>query len=194
MSNHQPKARTEAEFSADAVRFFRDKLSAAGLEAVQVAEREKILKDFTIGLDRDGRWRLVVGFQQQDIVFFSPAQSFRMADFQSPVTRIDKYDRTGKKPILIPLLICELKVGSSINTHGLITYASICAQLRSVFPHCAYYFVLDSNRERGMKPETILRHAKGFDRVFLDWYVEKGKVWQAIQAHFEYLAELGLMP
>jgi hypothetical protein len=53
---------------------------------------------------------------------------------------------------------------------------------------------MDSNRERGMQPETVLRHSKGFDRVFLNWYKEKEEVWKAIQAHFDYLSELGMMP
>jgi hypothetical protein len=108
--------------------------------------------------------------------------------------RIDKYDRTGRKPITIPLAICELKIGANINTHEMITYSSISTQLKSIFPHCAYYFVMDSNEKRGMKPETVLRHSKGFDRVFLNWYLEREKVWEAVQAHFAYLHDLGLMP
>ena len=26
-----------------------------------------------------------------------------------------------------------------------------------------------TNEDRGMQPETVLRHSRGFDRVFLDW-------------------------
>jgi hypothetical protein len=188
-SRKRPNA--EAEFSAQVAAFFRGKLAEAGPGSITVAEAEKILKDLTVGLDRDGRWRLVAGFQQQDIVFYSPQQSFKMADFKSSVLRIDKYDKAGQKPVIIPLAICELKIGSNMNTHSLITYASISTQLKSIFPHCAYYFVVDSS---GMQPETVLRHSKGFDRVFLNWYKEKEGVWKAIQAHFDYLSELGMMP
>ncbi len=185
---------TEPEFSREIAQFLQGKLAGAGLNAITVAERVKVLKDLTIGMDRDNRWRLIAGFQQQDIVFFSPQQCIPLADFQSKVMRIDKYDRTGQKSVVIPLLICELKLGSSVNTHAMITYSSISAQLKSIFPHCAYYFVMDTNQARGMKPETVLRHSKGFDRVFLNWYRERDKVWEAIQAHFEYLTGLGLMP
>src|SRR5574341_902226 len=110
-----------------------------------------------------------------------------MRDFGSEFVRIDKYDKTGQKKIVIPFVVCELKIGSKTNTHSLITYASISNQLKSIFPHCAYYFVMDSNQKRRMKPETVLRHSKGFDRVFLNWEEEKGKIWKAIRAHPDYL-------
>ena len=184
----------ESQFSADVVQFFRSKLTAAGLTTLHVEERQKILKDFTVGKDREGRWRLIAGFQQQDIVFYAPSDVISMSDFMSRVMRVDKYDKTGEKPVIIPLAICELKLGSKMNTHGMITYASISTQLKNIFPHCVYYFVMDSNRERGIKPETVLRHSKGFDRVFLDWETEKEKVWATIQSHFEYLRERRLLP
>ena len=188
------RVHSETQFSQEVVHFLRDRLRETDLLSVQVEERVKILKDFTVGLDRESRWRLIAGFQQQDIVFFAPQQNMALNKFKSEIMRIDKYDRTGQKPIHIPLLVCELKLGSSINTHSLITYSSISAQLKGIFPHCAYYFVMDTNEERGMKPETILRHAKGFDRVFLNWYAEKAQVWAAVRAHLEYLSSLGLLP
>jgi hypothetical protein len=188
------RANSEARFSQEVVHFFRERLREADLDSIQVKERVKILKDFTVGLDRENQWRLIAGFQQQDIVFFDPQQNMALDRFKSEIMRIDKYDRTGQKPIHVPLLICELKLGSSVNTHALITYSSISAQLKGIFPHCAYYFVMDTNEERGMKPETVLRHAKGFDRVFLNWYAEKDQVWAAVRAHLEYLSSLGLLP
>jgi len=161
------KSRTsELEFSREVAQFLHGKLAAEGMSAITVAERVKVLKDLTIGPDRDGRWRLIAGFQQQDIVFYSPQQCIPLADFQSSMMRIDKYDRTGQRSVVIPLLICELKLGSSVNTHAMITYSSISAQLKSIFPHCAYYFVMDTNEDRGMKPETVLRHSKALIASF----------------------------
>jgi hypothetical protein len=52
---------------------------------------------------------------------------------------------------------------------------------------------LYSNEERGLRPETVLRHTKGFDRVFLNWFREKDDIWRAIEAHFDYLDKLGLL-
>lgn len=185
---------SEAEFSIEVVTFFRNKVIEVGWQkVVEVQERVKILKDLTIGKDRDHNWKLVAGFQQQDIVFFNPADQIKMSDFRSEVIRIDKYDRSERTPITVPLIVCELKMGHALNTHTMITYASISTQLKSIFPHCAYFFIMDSNKERGLKPETVLRHTKGFDRVFLDWEQEKEKVWRDIQAYFKYLAELKLI-
>jgi len=185
---------TEAKFSSEVVRFLRRKLVASQWRGTLACdERVKILKDFTIGRTQ-GRWRLIAGFQQQDIVLYAPCQSIQMTEFSSRALRINKYDKTKQKPVIIPLLICELKIGVKTNTHALITYGSISAQLKSIFPHCAYHFVMDSNRERGMKPETVLRHSKGFDRVFLNWHEEKSKVWKAVENHFKYLEEYGLLP
>ncbi len=184
----------EARFSKRVIGFFRNRITIEELDNVIVVdEKLKVLKDLTIGKDREGTWRLIAGFQQQDIVFYNPKQSLPMKDFKSGVLRIDKYDKTEQKPVVIPYAICELKIGSRTNTHSLITYASISAQLKSIFPHCAYYLMMDSNIERGMKPETLLRHTKGFDRVFLNWNSEKNKAWDTIRAHIDYLREKHLL-
>jgi hypothetical protein len=53
---------------------------------------------------------------------------------------------------------------------------------------------MDSNRHRRVQPETVLRHCKGFDRVFLEGEIEKDKVWLALKAHFDYLSERRLLP
>ena len=188
------KKYTEDDFSKEVVNFFREKLSQSKWEGlVTVEEKVKILKDFTIGKDRAGQLRLLAGFQQQDIVFSCPAQAIPMAAFKSKVMRIDKYDRTGQTPVTVPLLICELKVGKGVTTHAVIVYSSIAAQLKNIFPHCAYYFVMKSNEWRGMQPETVLRHSKGFDRVYLNWVREMEAVWQDIESHFNYLSQIGVI-
>lgn len=186
---------SEADFSTKVVTSFRAKIFEAGWQKViEVQERVKILKDLTIGKvgkDRNRPWKLVAGFQQQDIVFFNPADQIKMSDFKSGVMQIDKYDRFDRIPVTVPLIVCELKTGHALTTHAMITYASISTQLKNIFPHCAYFFIMNSNRERGLKPETVLRHTKGFDRVFLEW--EEEKIWRDIQAHFRYLAKLKLI-
>ena len=182
---------TENEFSQEVLAFFQERLQQYGWnERIVVREKVKILKDFTVGRDRDSVWRLVAGFQQQDIVFSCPQHDFKKTSFRSDVMRIDKY---SNKTITIPLAICELKVGSSVNTHALITYGSIATHIKQVFPHCAYYFVVDSTQQRRFNPETILRHAKSFDRIFPDWEREKHKIWNTINEHFGYLVELGVL-
>ena len=183
-------ALTENDFSKEVVKFFSGKLAQSGLDrTIAVAEKIKILKDFTIGKDTNGHWRLIIGFQEQDIVFYTPIHSIRMSDFQSNIMTISR----GSDPIIIPLLICELKVGKGTNTHAVIVYSSIATQLKNIFPHCAYYFVMKSNKWRRMQPETILRHSKGFDRVFLNWEDEMEVVWEDVQSHFNYLSQLGVI-
>lgn len=186
--------RDEDEFSQAVVAFFEHRLAESRFAGRLVVQTKvKILKDLTIGRDRDGKWRLVVGFQQQDVVFFNPTQAIPMGVFKSDFMRIDKYDREGQRPVVVPHAVCELKLGKGLVTHTLITYSAISSLLKSVFPHCAYYFVLYSNEERGLQPETVLRHTKGFDRVFLNWFKEKEEAWRAIEAHFDYLDNLGLL-
>ncbi|MCA9924352.1 MAG: hypothetical protein KC419_02555 [Anaerolineales bacterium] len=178
-------------FSQEVIAFFNKKLhQTAWHKQIVVREKVKILKDFTVGRDRNGRWRLITGFQQQDIVFSCPSFDFNKTDFLSKVMRIDKYNA---QKVTIPIAICELKVGSSVNTHAMITYGSIAAHIKQIFPHCAYYFVVDSAQQRRFNPETILRHAKSFDRIFPDWEKEKEKIWQALGDHFSYLTELGVL-
>jgi hypothetical protein len=185
---------SEEDFSNEAAEFFGKKLQESPFAGVlEVHTKVKIMKDVTVGRDREGAWRLIVGFQQQDLVFFNPAQDVPMARFKSEFMRIDKYDRSEQRPVVIPHAVCELKVGEGLVTHTLITYSTISSMLKSVFPHCAYYFVMRSNEARGLRPETVLRHTKGFDRVFLNWVTERDELWDALEQHFTHLAKMGLL-
>ena len=38
-------------------------------------------------------------------------------------------------------------------------------------------------------PETILRQAKGFTRIFLNWEEEKAIIWKDIENHLIYLRD-----
>ena len=179
-----------------AIEFFASRLSGSEFgPSVLVESKVKILKDLTVARDRDGKWRMLAGFQQQDIVFYCPRDSVPLQEFASEFTRIDKYDKKQTKPVVIPLAVCELKLGKNLVTHAIITYSSISSQLKSIFPHCAYYFVMYSNAERGLQPETVVRHTKGFDRVFLNWRDDstREKLWQEIEGHLAYLRDRGVV-
>jgi hypothetical protein len=172
--------RAEKDFSTEVKAFFRDKLKHSGLD-LEVEERKMILTDFTVGRV-NGHWKLIAGFQQQDIVIFNSKDSISVSDFSSNFLHIAKLDRKGEKPIIIPVVICELKVDrKDLQTPSLITYSSIADHIKTIFPHCRYYFVMDSNKVRNMRHVTLLRHSKGFDRVFSEWEIEKEQLWKVIQ-------------
>jgi hypothetical protein len=95
----------------------------------------------------------------------------------------------GKNHIRIPLLICELKVNQNISTAQFITYSKIAEQIRDVHPYCAYFFIIGGSGTRKLMPQTILRQAKGFTRVFLNWENEKAIIWKDIESHLVYLRD-----
>ena len=191
--NEQEAPETERQFSRRVHGFFRRKLADSEWEKVlRVEQRVKVPTDFTFLRDRDGRWRLLVGFLEQDIVFYCPSHTILMEQFRSEAIRVD---RMGGNPVIIPLLVCELKVGARHRPviHTLITASSIASRVKSAFPHCACYFVMNSNRVRGFIRASITRHCKGFDRVFLNWEQECEQIWSDACAHFRFLSERGLL-
>jgi len=177
---------TEAEFSKQVLEFFRTKLASdKDFSDIQVDKEVNILKDFTFGKNKKGNWRPVLGLQQQDIVFYKNTVSPEKFGKEVYITNVGK-----RGEIVIPLVICELKVGQSLTTHGFLTYARIAEEIKYIFPHCAFYFLLDSKRKRNLQPDTILRQGKGFDRVFLEWEEDKEIIWTDIRKHLEYLKRL----
>ena len=96
------------------------------------------------------------------------------------------------KKLIIPIAVLELKIGKNINTHHFITYSHIARELKSVFPHCAYYFI-SSGWSKRFAPETLLRHTKEFDRVFMNWEEEKERIINDLFSHLEYLKELKVL-
>ena len=181
----------EDRFSDEVLAHYQRKLAVSPWNGrVTVAAKVKVLKDFTVGRV-DGRWSIIAGVQQQDIVFFHEKDSINYSDFKSKaMLDINKY---RDKPIHVPFLVVELKVGSgNMNTHEFITYSSISAQLKQVFPHCRYCLLMAAN-ERGFRQQTFLRHCKGFDRVFVGWKSERDRLWAYIEHHLRYLEETAVI-
>jgi hypothetical protein len=181
----------EDRFSDEVLAYFQRQLASSRWNRnVTVAAKVKVLKDFTVGRVASG-WKLIAGVQQQDIVFFREQDSIGYADFKSAaMLDIGKY---RGEPIHIPLVVVELKVGGEhMNTHELITYSSISAQLKQVFPHCRYCLLMQSNA-RHFSQATFLRHCKGFDRVFVEWDSQQDKLWAYVRDHFRYLEGAGII-
>ena len=162
---------------------FRDK--------VEVLANQQVLMNLTVGRDsKSGDWQYYIGMQQQDIVIYLSDESDSVEIMPPPV----KYHWASKSQrvsnhIRIPLLICELKVNQNLTTDQFITYSKIAEQIREVHPYCAYFFIIGGPGRRQLMPETILRQAKGFTRVFLDWDKEKAIIWGDIENHLIYLRD-----
>lgn len=178
---------SEQQFNDQVAKYFRGKLKDEGLGSIQLDQCIYILRDFTFSKRKDN-WQLLTGFQEQDIVFYKdkvPRDKF--------CNELVKTSGTGLRgDVIIPLVICELKV-APIVTHVMITSGKIASEIKQTFPHCACYFVMDTNKERRLGKETVLRQGKGFDRVFLEWGEEKETIWEDIKRHFEYQRRLGLI-
>jgi len=171
---------TEKEFNGKVLNFFQKKLKESNLP-IKVERNNYILRDFTFSRNREGKWQLLCGTQEQDIIFYKDIISRK--DF---LGKIGKTSGTGlRKDLIIPLALCELKVGT-LNTHGMIVSGKIAQDVKSIFPHCISFFIVSSNIKRRLGPETALRQAKSFDGVYLEWEKEKDIIWQELLRHFEY--------
>lgn len=180
---------TESEFSKQVLEFFRAKLASdKDFFDIKVDKEVNILKDFTIGKNKQGNWRPVLGLQQQDIVFYKDIITPEKLGKEVYITNIGK-----RGEIVIPFVICELKVSQNLVTHAFLTYTRIFQEIQYIFPHCAVYFLLDTNKERNLQPDTLLRQGKGFDRVFLEWEGDKEIIWSDVRKHLEYLKRLNVI-
>ena len=171
---------TEAEFTKRVLIFFQRRLSKSNLP-VKVERNNFILRDFTFSKNKDGKWQLLCGTQEQDIIFYKdviPREKF--------LGRLGKTSGAGlRKDLIIPLALCELKVGS-LNTHSMIVANKIAQDIKTIFPHCISLFIVSSNIKRRLGPETALRQAKNFDGVYLEWEKDKEAIWRKLLKHFEY--------
>lgn len=184
----------EDKFRNKVYLFFRKKLKESKLRnSVEVLQKIQVLKDITLINDKvrfmrkNTRWSLIMGFQNQDIVFASttyiPRYRFEKSD-------IIDFSRCPDK-IVIPLAICELKIGSSLNTHQLLVYSQIAQEIKYLHPFCKYYLIV--NLGRNFFGETLARQTKKFDAVFLNWKKDKNEIWDEIKGHLNYLRKQNLI-
>lgn len=178
---------TEGQFSKKVKIFLEEKLKQKGYSLIKISERVNILNNLTVGKIKS-EWKIVFGFLEQDIILYRDEMD--VDELKSDKIFIPR--GTKDKKIIIPLAICELKIGKNINTHQFITYSSIAREVKSVFPHCAYYFV-SGETKREFSDATLLRHTKGFDRVYLNWEKDKGKILDDLILHLEYLKRLEII-
>jgi hypothetical protein len=184
-------ARSENQFSADVLDFFASKLVASDFYGVvEVSARQQVLTNLTVvGESRSGKWTYNFGLQQQDIVFHLRGDAGSIQMLSGPLAR---YRQLGEEdsqshPIRLPLLSCELSLRRHATAHQLITYSRAIAQIREIHPHCGFFLVVGGAGARTFRPDSELRQAKGFDRVFLDWETESEAVWQDVVRHLSYL-------
>ncbi len=182
----------EKQLSAEVKEFLSARAKASKFSnKVEVLDNQQVLMNLTIGRDpKSSEWRYYMGMQQQDIVLYLSDETDSVEMMLSPVQYhwASKGQRERNR-IRIPLLICELKVNQSLTTDQFITYSKIAEQIREVHPYCAYFFIIGGSGRRTLMPETILRQAKGFTRVFLNWEEEKDTIWMDIENHLIYLRD-----
>ena len=174
---------TEKQFSKKVRNYIENRLKEK-YPLLKIKEEINILNSLTIG-NIGNKWKIILGFSGQDIVIYKDAISVD----EIKNDRIFIPRSTKDKKIIIPLAVFELKIGANLVTHHFITYGAIAKQLKSVFPHCVYYFV-SSGGKRNFNPETLLRHTKEFDRVFLDWNKEKENIVKNLLLHLDHLREM----
>jgi len=182
------RAESEDELSLEILKVFSRKLQERGFgEAVGVAEKQQIMMNVTIGRDpKSHKWLYYFGLQQQDIVFHLQSKEGTIELLPQPLATYHWLSAQAKS-ILVPLLVCELKLRRNVTSHHLITYSKIAEQIRDVHPHCGYFLIVGGAGDKNFMPETVLRQAKGFNRVFLDWENEQEVIWADIESHLEYL-------
>jgi len=182
----------EDKLSIEVKEFISSRADASEFKnKVEVLEKQQVLMNLTVGRDtKTKNWRYYMGMQQQDIVLYLCDESDSIEMMSSPVQyHWASTAQRIKNHIRIPLLICELKVNKSLTTDQFITYSKIAEQIREVHPYCAYFFIIGGSGKRSLMPETILRQAKGFTRIFLNWEEEKDNIWKDIENHLIYLRD-----
>ena len=182
----------EKQLSTEVKEFLSVKANASEFRnKVEVLENQQVLMNLTIGRDpKSSQWRYYMGMQQQDIALYLSDESDSVEMMPLPVQyHWASKGQRERNHIRIPLLICELKVNRNLTTDQFITYSKIAEQIREVHPYCAYFFIIGGSGKRTLMPATILRQAKGFTRLFLNWAEEKAIIWKDIENHLVYLRD-----
>ena len=191
-SFNTPELTEEKKLSIEVREFLSSMANASEFRnKVEVLEKQQVLMNLTIGRNpKSGEWRYYMGMQQQDIVLYLRDESDSVEMMPLPIQyHWASSNQREKNRIRIPLLICELKVNRNLTTDQFITYSKIAEQIQEVHPYCAYYFIIGGSGKRTLMPETILRQAKGFTRIFLNWEEEKAIIWKDIENHLIYLRD-----
>jgi len=186
------QALSEDTLSTEVVDFFSSMVATSDFrDQVVVREKQQVVMNLAIGRDaKSAEWRYFIGCQQQDIVFFLKDDVEAIPVLPKP-TQYHWLSTSQRESgfIRVPLLVCELKVNRNFTSDQFITYSRIAEQIRDVHPYCGYYLIIGGAGRQQLMPETILRQAKGFNRVFLKWEDEKAVVWRDVENHLSYLRD-----
>jgi len=167
---------SEEDFRKEVERFFNAKLNEWKLDSFLEVGKTKILTDFTIAPDESGKFLLYAGFLEQDVVIYLKGKHVNLSG-DIELFRTDE--------VKIPFLIAEVKLARNFNIHQLITYSAIASKIRTVFPHCLYFMIIQGKRR--FKDISLMRHAKSLE-VFDDWDSHKTEISERIRIHLQNLA------
>lgn len=150
--------RTETQFS-DFI--FRELIRLLQHDDLIVAEGKNILTDITCIYEK-GRFELMHGFSQTDIVIYKEAK------YLYPASESDLIKFYGDKDIkkgvfAIPYVVLELKTGD-LTTDGIRSRDFVASRIRTMFPFSAYFFIAENTRK---EEKTLLRQGKSFTNYFI---------------------------
>jgi hypothetical protein len=165
----------EEDFRKEVEDFFRSKLDEWKLNSVFNVGKTKVLTDFTIAPDENGKFQLYAGFLEQDVAICLRDQRINLSG-DVELLRMDE--------IKIPIVIAEVKLAKNFNIHQLITYSAIASKIKALFPDCVYLMLIKG--ERRFKDISVRRHAKSVE-VFDDWDSHKEQVAQKIRTNLQHL-------
>ncbi len=120
----------------------------------------RVLKDIFMRL-HNGNYFLQLGFFDQDVVIYEDEMDIEGFHGVEGI-KIHNIDKDMRDHICIPKIIFELKY-DGINTHTLITYSSIAADIKSIFPNCKYLLIL--LHKGNSSHNKLMRNGKNFDGI-----------------------------
>ncbi|MBK7964250.1 MAG: hypothetical protein IPK10_02285 [Bacteroidetes bacterium] len=120
----------------------------------------KVLKDIFLYKDDRFGYQLQFGFVDQDIVIYD--ETMDISDFKGVKNIFLHNNKNNRDKLVIPKIICELKY-NGITSHGLITYSSYAADIKSIFPECKYFLAL--RHKKSSSENKLFRHGKYFDKI-----------------------------
>lgn len=92
------------------------------------------------------------------------------------------------KPFFLPLIIMELKTGSSLSTDELDKKSEIYGLLRETYPWIHTIFLHEDLNIRGLGYDYLFRNTRQFDTILIDWKKEsKVLLSKLINFQLEYL-------